>query len=156
MTLQTLTLGLALPYGTQPGPQLGLGQSLGERFYLQEQLAVTMRPANHVAGLAELELGLNGPSFGRWNSQLGVGLGYELRAQVIGQSVHLGTGASTREFELRHAVIPAVNGRLSWMPSDTLGGYGALGVGRRMPIGREGELYALAELGLVVRLGGAK
>jgi hypothetical protein len=82
-----------------------------------------------------------------------VGLGYQVRAQVVTRTVDLGTGSGGLETELQHSLLPTLNGELAWQSDGRLGAYGALSVGRRVRIGAPGEMYYAASVGVRIALG---
>ncbi|MCB9765982.1 MAG: hypothetical protein H6739_39775 [Alphaproteobacteria bacterium] len=149
----SLSVGMVMPYGVHPGVQASLSEPLGEHLFLRQQLAFSARPDNHLAGMAELEVGLQKPWRSTMTAAASLGLGYELRAQTLTRTVTLGTGSSTRDRALQHSLMPTLNGQLGWRLSPRLSVFAGLSVGRRVPIGAPGELLLMVEHGLRLRLG---
>ena len=153
MSLTAFTLGLALPYGTQPGVELAVTQSLAPQWFVQEHAVVSFRPSNHMATLIDVRVGRSAQARGRWTPSASVGVGYELRAQVVTRSVGLGTGSGGLTTELQHSLLPTLNGELAWQSQGRIGAYGALTLGRRVRIGAPGEMYYAASVGVRIALG---
>ncbi len=149
-----LSVGLVLPYGVQPGVQVGLTLGLTERVFLRPQLAVFTRPGVHSDLMTDVEIGLRSPRGARgWSASTSLGVAYLLSLQVRSKSVDIGTADVTRTRAFRHHVVPALNGEVSWTAPAGLGAYARMSVGWKVPIGEPSSLWFMPEIGVRIPLG---
>jgi hypothetical protein len=148
-----VSLGLAAPYGIQPGLHLGARFDLNERFVLLPRVVAYTRPGNHRSLLTEVGVGLRGPGEGRYNSTVSLGLGYLVSAQAVTESIDLGTGESTPTRELRHFALPSVRYEVARQGAD-VDLFAGASVGRAMSVSEVPSAFFMVDVG--VRFGGAR
>jgi hypothetical protein len=151
---RAVSVGLAVPYGTHPGIQASYRQSLTERLYWRTQLAAFTRQDVHADLMPGVAIGLGSAAVpSGWSASSALGVSYLLTSHIQSESISLATGESTLERELRHAIVPTLSGELCYAVRPELGIFGRFSVGRKMPIGAEGSLFVMAELGTRFGLG---
>ena len=82
-------------------------------------------------------------------STLAIGADYLATAQIVSESVDLGTGERTPTRQLQHAVVPTLSAELGW-ERDGLDVFGRISAG--WTIGTDATAYAAFEIG--TRFGG--
>jgi hypothetical protein len=121
MPLRALTLGLMLPYGAQPGLDLGFELSVyqpSERisWVLKPHLAGYVRPRNHISGMVGTSFGVKVDHRTPVSHTFSVGLDYLVQSQVTSLSMDLGSGGRSATRELRHFGLPTAGYSLAHMP----------------------------------------
>jgi len=112
MPATAFTIGLLLPYGVQPGADVGLDLDLARPsehvvLVLGPHAGTFVRPENHVSFITGAAFGVgleqkNAPI----RHTLGIGVDFLLQSQVTSWAVDLATGTRTATRELRHFVLP--------------------------------------------------
>lgn len=158
MPWKALTLGVMLPYASQPGLDIGAEYTVfapNDRveLVLKPHLAGYVRPGNHVSGMIGTDFGVTVHHRVPVSHTFSVGLDYLVQSQLTSTSVDLGSGERSGTRELRHFALPTGSYTFTHMPAERVGWYLDTSLGHTLSVSEIDKTYISIGAGVRFALG---